>query len=297
MDDRRSMWSSPVLRQLILGCYDTTSTLSCLRGHRELMQLVVAKIIQAWEAHIDQRAGGLMQLGPCMYGSYGLPKELQGTSPKRAIFPAPWNEEESFHVNMMPFIMGDMSSLPPSCQRYSSMIQACLETNSGDEIGRVGYLTIYEGVVEAGACQGPSGLRVELVSGGHCGCTKDSQMRALGFEPYRIYGGTYMASNAILSCRVYNSMIKNAHEVAGHLGDVEHLRWILDKHGEKRYLHHELFWIPAGIPYESVPLQMTQHRQYFRLVTSSLTHWNADHSTPNPLGIQPAAQIVHGEQI
>ncbi|KAG9398520.1 hypothetical protein AC1031_014303 [Aphanomyces cochlioides] len=126
---------------------------------------------------------------------------------------------------------------------------------------------------------------------------KDSQMRALGFEPYHIYGGTYMASNVILSCRDYNSMIQNVHEVAGHLGDVEHLRWILDKHGEKRYVHHELFWIPAGIPYESVPLQMTQHRQYFRLVTSSLTHWYADHSTPNPLGIQPAAQIVHGKQI
>ena len=51
-------------------------------------------------------------------------------------------------------------------------------------------------------------------------------------------------------------------------------------------------------PHESLPLKAGTSRQYFRLVTSDVSVWYADHSTPNPLGIVPEEEvkIVHGNK-
>ncbi|KAF0729539.1 hypothetical protein Ae201684P_001239 [Aphanomyces euteiches] len=290
-----SLWTNPVLRQVILGCYDPSSSLSCLRGKCELLEVILAKVIQAWEAHIDIDTRGMMRLRPRRHSSR---QHIPGRLPKPAIFPEPWNEEETFHVNMMPIIMGDSTSLPPSCQRYSTIIQACLDTNSGDEIGQVGYLTIHEGIVEAGTSQRRGGLHIEAGGGGrHFRMAEDFYWGAGRFEQHRIYGGIYMASTVARSCRVYDVTIKKAHEVTGHLGDIEHLRGVLNKSDCCQfYPAKELFWITDRTPHESLPLETTQYRQYFRLVTSKVSYWFADHSTPNPLGIQPAAEIVHGSK-
>ena len=45
-------------------------------------------------------------------------------------------------------------------------------------------------------------------------------------------------------------------------------------------------------PHESVPFAEAAHRQYFRLVTSSVSVWYAKHSTANPLGCQPDPSIT-----
>ena len=46
-------------------------------------------------------------------------------------------------------------------------------------------------------------------------------------------------------------------------------------------------------PHESVPLPAGTARSYFRLVTADVGVWWAKHSTPNPLGTQPDAAVVH----
>ncbi|CAK4744617.1 unnamed protein product, partial [Aphanomyces euteiches] len=57
------MWSNPVLRQVILGCYDPSSPLSCLRGKPELLQAILAKVVQAWAAHVNTTTRGFLRLG------------------------------------------------------------------------------------------------------------------------------------------------------------------------------------------------------------------------------------------
>ena len=45
-------------------------------------------------------------------------------------------------------------------------------------------------------------------------------------------------------------------------------------------------------PHASMPLKAGTPRQFFRLVAGDIDRWYAAHSTPNPLGTQPKAQIV-----
>ena len=45
-------------------------------------------------------------------------------------------------------------------------------------------------------------------------------------------------------------------------------------------------------PHESLPLKTGTYRQFFRLVTSRVGLWFADHSTPNPFGIVPDPKIT-----
>ncbi|RHZ15406.1 hypothetical protein DYB31_014064 [Aphanomyces astaci] len=220
---------NPVLRQVLLGCYDPSSPLRHLRGQRGILELIFAKLMEAWEAHIDDNARGVMRLG----GRRGASMQnIPGRVPQRLRFPEPWpqpmdplsNRPYDFHVNMMPFVMGDITSLPTSCQRYHDIIVGCLAKNSSGEHGKVG--------------------------------------------------------------------------VVGALGDVEHLRSSLAKNYIRPLLlqANELIWMTDRTPHESLPLPVTTFRQYFRLVTSGVSHWYADHSTPNPLGIQPTAKIVFGNK-
>ena len=45
-------------------------------------------------------------------------------------------------------------------------------------------------------------------------------------------------------------------------------------------------------PHESLPLKEGAYRQFFRLVTSQVSFWYKDHSTPNPMGVEPDATIT-----
>jgi len=55
---------------------------------------------------------------------------------------------------------------------------------------------------------------------------------------------------------------------------------------------NELIWMTDRTPHESVPLEIAQPRQFFRLVTGGIDTWYAAHSTANPLGVEPEATVV-----
>jgi hypothetical protein len=87
-------------------------------------------------------------------------------------FPPP----QDININMMPFVMGDITSIPVEYRHYWPLIAACplpcktqkVRTSSypnrfetvKPEIGKVGYLTIQEGFVPAGSSQRRPGLHV-----------------------------------------------------------------------------------------------------------------------------------------
>jgi hypothetical protein len=70
-------------------------------------------------------------------------------------FPAP----SGICVNMMPFLIGDMASLPEELRPYEAVL-ASFPVNA-EELGKVGYLTIDERRVEAGASQRRPGVHTE----------------------------------------------------------------------------------------------------------------------------------------
>jgi len=109
-------------------------------------------------------------------------------------------------------------------------------------------------------------------------------------------GGIYLASSVSSSCRVWDCVVDT--KAVNRLGDVEYLRGVLPGPGMEMEAG-QLYWITDRTPHESVPLKEASFRQFFRLVTSQVSLWYSDHSTPNPLGVVPdpsLTKIVKGDK-
>merc|ERR1712111_80846 len=98
-----------------------------------------------------------------------------------------------------------------------------------------------------------------------------------------------MASSVSESCKVWNCSVEP--EAVEHLGDIEHLRSLLPGEGEV-LRPGQMYWITDRTPHESLPLKKDTFRQFFRFVTSDVSFWYKDHSTPNPLGVLPDPAIT-----
>ncbi len=184
-------------------------------------------------------------------------------------------------INMMPFIIGDAKSIPKEYRHYYKLINKCpIDAN---EYGKVGYLSIVESLVEKGTSQRRPGIHTDkpgkLFWGGGWGSGKL-------IDGGHIKGGIFMASNVANSCRAWDQHI----DYSGTLGDCEHLRdSLVNEHVMEK---DTLYWMTDSCPHESLALQETTFRQWFRFVTSQVSLWYRQHSTPNRLGILPPCHII-----
>jgi hypothetical protein len=159
-----------------------------------------------------------------------------------------------------------------------------------DEIGKVGYLTVHESYVDVGKAQRREGLHIES-PGVFC----DDEPNAAAFSPGeehpwgqgvfygpdRYEGGIYMASSVSNTSEVWDALVdKNVSGIVNKHGGCEHLRNLIGP-GTKLQAG-ELIWMTDCTPHEAIPQQESGHRQFFRVVTPYVSHWYADHSTPNP---------------
>eukprot|EP01129_Flabellula_baltica_P011447 TRINITY_DN5014_c0_g1_i1.p1 TRINITY_DN5014_c0_g1~~TRINITY_DN5014_c0_g1_i1.p1 ORF type:complete len:331 (+),score=61.71 TRINITY_DN5014_c0_g1_i1:207-1199(+) len=205
-------------------------------------------------------------------------------------------KRKGLYCNMMPFIIGHRSSLPPEYDEYYRCLISKLPFHP-DEIGQVGYLTVDERIVEPGESHRRPGLHIEspgiLVNGGEHGFAKPISIfwGSGDFVGDMPYGGIYMGSNISDTCCVWD--LKLDRETAGDLGDIEHLRPYL---GEGILLKsNEIYWITDTTPHESLPVRNRVYRQFFRVVTSNISVWYDEHSTRNPL-VEPEAEIIYGSK-
>ena len=238
----------------------------------------------------------------------------------RSVGAAPFPAHTGQCVNMMPFVMGDASSLPECLRAYQPMLDACAVPAS--ELGKVGYLTVDERYVVGGASYRRAGLHTEgwgplsermgWGGGGWGGGARPSpaprprpapkpaqtpdtheddfvRLHASWGGWGGVAGGLYVANTVEHSCALYDATVTDTvfggavapEQVAGlrpHLMPARQLYWMHDR------VPHASLPVPAGL------------RQFFRLVTSEVSLWFADHSTPNLLGVQPAARIVEGNK-
>ena len=215
------------------------------------------------------------------------------------------------NVNMMPFIFGSSDSLPYDLQCYFDLIEQCpYRNNRSDETGKVGYLTVHESYIEAGTAQRRPGLHIEspgwvaddrfAMSDNSCAMTPGREHGwGVGkfYGPDQYEGGFYMASSVADTSQVWDALVdKNgAKNIVDQHGSCEHLRPLLGP-GTK-LAANQLIWLTDCTPHEALPQPTSGDRQFFRVVTSSVTHWFAQHSTHNPLVPVPAnVVIVHGNK-
>lgn len=176
-------------------------------------------------------------------------------------------------VNMMPFLFGDKNSIPSYLHGYLPLIEKCTKF----EMGKVAYLTVTESCVKQGMFQRRSGVHTEGTSvdnfggGGWGGGDWGGEKK-----------GVYMASTDG-SCRIWNHMTKDV-DFYGAL--------LLPITGEPELMEaNTLYWLTDRTPHEALPVNRDIERQYFRLVSNEVSVWWKQHSTSNPLGVQPDCKV------
>ena len=215
-------------------------------------------------------------------------------------FPDP----SGIQVNMMPFRMHpdfSKTGLPDYLKPYFDALVP--PTTSLDfEEGKICYLSVDERFVKKGEHHRRPGLHTE--------CPGRLQVRGLGSSKLYCYyhqwgfalghmkGGIYMASNVGGTCQGWNCKIMEPEDeslidtVIRPHGDVAHLRQFLPEDGRTVMEEGAVYWLSDRTPHESLPMPEDGTRQWVRLVTSQVSAWFADHSTPNPNGIVPDPSIT-----
>ena len=176
-------------------------------------------------------------------------------------------------INMMPFIVGDMGSLPKELAGYEDMIASCNFTQ-GDKA----YLSVNESFLKKGECQRRPGV--------HTDGTSTVGWGGGGWGGTSLTKGIYVASTDGC-CRLWDCQIYEA----DHLGACE------TPEEEPVYLSADsLYWMTDRTPHESLPTLRDGVRHWFRVVADQIGLWYANHSTANPFGIQPNAPIKYGSK-
>ena len=191
---------------------------------------------------------------------------------------------KGININMMPFILNDLTTLPTKFRTYDNMIKKCmgLVTNHRKDKNCVAYLTITETKVEKGKTQRRPGLHVEKP---HSIPIKINMFDSM-FGGSFMDGGIFMASNLDSTCRIWNAQVES--HAIGWEGDVEYLRDHLDDVCRQNTSHtprcratksriltkaNHVYWITDKTPHEAVPLSSSRKRQFFRLVVGPLSTW------------------------
>jgi hypothetical protein len=223
-------------------------------------------------------------------------------------FPDP----EDRNVNMMPFILGSRESLPQGLQCYHDLIEKCPYVR--EEVGRVAYLTVHESYVEAGHTQRRPGLHIEspgvfrdATSGtgddpsGEAAFTPGDEHRwgmGVFFGADHYEGGIYFASSVSGTSVLYDALVDSTVPgIVDRHGGCEHLRNLLAGHRGPPLGAGELAWMTDCTPHEALPQQESGFRQFFRVAMPSVTHWYADHNTPNPkVPLPDTVTVVRGNK-
>ncbi len=201
-------------------------------------------------------------------------------------------EPSDRNVNMMPFIFGDKESLPDNLQCYFPLIEQC--PYMADEVGKVGFITVHESYVVAVESQRRSGLHIEAPGKAQLSFRPGLEHQwGIGrfYGPDRYDGGIFFASIVADTSMVWNALVdKNVPGIVDKHGSCEHLRGII---GEGTKLDAgELIWMTDCTPHEALIQTESGYRQFFRVITSSVSHWFAAHSTENPKVSLPSNIIV-----
>lgn len=177
-------------------------------------------------------------------------------------------EARDLWVNMMPIRIGEPLSIPDSLRQYQPMIDQC-----GLPAGTIGYLTVRESTVRAGASQSRPGLHTEGWLG-----------TSWGEFHWGGRGGLFVAATdsttRAYDCRAVSTKAGGSIDVP-----IEAEAQMLEE--------NTIYKMSDTTPHECTPADSRKLRQFFRLVSENVSVWYAMHSTNNPMGVSPGCRIEH----
>ncbi|XP_057291731.1 uncharacterized protein LOC130614321 [Hydractinia symbiolongicarpus] len=312
---------NPILRTILQGVADENCPFSKLTGMPHIVQMIWQKVLAGMRMHIKFGKNEDYEK------NFEPPPAFKTQTGFQARFPVKFPEPTDININMMPFIMDlefENTKLPDYLEPYFDIIEtAFYDFRDNDELGKVGYLTIHESLVEEGTSQRRPGLHTESPGVIYVKNKMDDKKceelcieKGSGFDQiyplpvwwgklgykscHNPFGGIYMASTVDDSCEVWDCQIEadnNGNELIRKYGDIEHLRSFLPESTKMKA--NVLYWITDRTPHESLPIKKGTYRQFFRLVTHKVSVWYEDHSTKNPNGVVPdpkMTRIVKGSK-
>jgi hypothetical protein len=194
------------------------------------------------------------------------------------------------NINMMPFIINDPKSIPEKFGRYSEYIDKVLKCVATELTGTIGYLTIQESFVKKDKTQRRPGLHVDAPRIP----LKEQQYYSNGTYSWGggLHGGIILSSNVSDSLEIYPCVIKDD-DLIGYFGDVSNIKELLPKSVKNEA--NKVYMITDHTPHESLPVEESCVRQFFRIVVGKVDVWYKLHSTENELGIKPneSTRIIH----
>jgi len=265
---------------------------------------VITAVIQPCRAKPEEYESYILPCKECLQDDPAasrqfLHEDLVESGPGRAFMklrPVRFPKPTGININMMPFIIGKKESIPKEYQTYWPLIEECSGLSSLEwrpNESSIGYLTIQEGNVRQGQTQRRAGLHVETpgsIKKAFAYCNIRAHWGCGDVNGHDIHGGLYMASSVAGSCKIWNARLRDPENIVGHLGNIEHLRDLL---GEGCQLEAgELIWLTDTTPHEALPVEEDCYRQFFRVVSCTVSVWYENHSTKNRLGIVPDPSIT-----
>lgn len=324
----KSSTIQPVLKVFLEGVYDEACILSTLQGLWHILKKIWHIVLNYWRENLidtkSVRDKVVFEKGDILsYLNLSQPTNFK-------VFPfisikTNWNsatltfpKPKNINVNMMPFVFGrDFKDckLPDYIKDYWPIIKKC-QLLDPVQCDKICYLTIQESKVDKGLSQRRPGLHVErpgriALRGNDLETNRNGKgssviinnqyyhhwgmgMMIYGDQPRRdrfeIRDGIYMASTVESSCKIWDCQILDDNLI-GTLGDLEHIRSVLPP-GCENMRANCLYWLTDRTPHESLPLENSMYRQYFRLVTHKVSLWFEDHSSKNPCGVLPDPQFT-----
>ncbi|KAJ3232734.1 hypothetical protein HDU78_006874 [Chytriomyces hyalinus] len=322
---------NPIIGVILVGVQSERSPLSVFKRDNDALRLIIRMVQDWWAQHVrrtdtPQKLNRSRFFTPIPAGIFVLPRQVP--------FPPPLMDEHGspvpLSINMMPFRMSASQNrnvrpqqevstdvllldvLPERLKRYAPIVAECLR-RVPREWGKVGYITVHESYVEEGQTQRRPGLHIESPGviapeahmhgyhrficwgGGRFGTHVPGDLDEHGM--INMHGGIFVASNMADTCRVWDCLIEEHGEVAGHLGDISHMREAIGGNKAGTSLGAgDICWMTDRTPHESLPQPKAGFRQFFRLVTSELSAWYEEHNTPSELGVEPGCEIVKGNK-
>jgi hypothetical protein len=178
---------------------------------------------------------------------------------------------------MLPIVIGDAFSIPDVITHYSDLLSnfACMAQS---HIGKVGYLTVDEKIVQPNQTHRRAGMHVDGGEGRGWGG---------GGRPWASNATGMLTVSSHPGCRVW------AQDFTGEVGDegsCDHLRNELLSEGIVLGAG-DVYWMDGMCVHESIPQPVTVRRQFIRLSLPSTAPWYEGY-TENPLGVMPTGPIL-----
>ncbi len=185
-------------------------------------------------------------------------------------------------VMMMPIELGDIESVPDSLNHWKPSIYELFLLSDCKE--GVGYLTIDEKIVKAGATHRRAGKHVDGVYKGKAGPWAGD-----GGGGWGSAGAGMLTVANVVGCKAWNQA--GIEGFAGYEGEADHLASQLKEESATLFQPNMVYWVDGFCIHESLPMEKDCERQFVRLSMPSKAPWFEGY-TVNPLGVKPTGPIL-----